>query len=222
MKNWTILDQWTILWPHPRLEWWDQICQHVHARLRQKVIIIIPYCPTINNSVFPIPMYPSKLWRKSSNEKWFRHIGTSSPHRNKVLQRVIVNFLYYGCAVYSTTLAALRLLYPDQSQGNQATMDSLIWFIDYMAMQTDAMVRFYSSNMILTNHSDVLYLSWHKARFQSRGHFYLGNKTTNHTMLHNGAILYLFKTLRNVIASSAEAEIGDFSENAKDAAPIFH
>ena len=182
MKNWTILDQWTNLRPHPQLEWWDQICQHFHARLRQKVIIIIPYCPTINNSVFPIPMYPSKLWRKISNEKLFRHISTSSPHRNKVLQRVIVNFLYYGCAVYSTKLAALRLMYPDQSQGNQATMDSLIWFVDYMAMQTDAMVRFYSSNTILTNHSDVLYLSWHKACFQSRGHFYLGKK--NHQPYH--------------------------------------
>ena len=36
----------------------------------------------------------------------------------------------------------------------------------------------------------------------------MGNKTTNHNLLQNGAILSLCKILQNVMASAAEKEIG--------------
>ena len=76
--------------------------------------------------------------------------------------------------------------------------------------------------MILTNHSDVSYLSEPKARSQSGGYFYRGNQTTNHTFLHNGAILFLCKILQNLIASATEAKIGALFENTKDDVHIRH
>ena len=74
------------------------------------------------------------------------------------LQRVIGNFLYYGYAVDSIIIVDLRSLSADQSQGIQSTMDSLVWFLDYMSTHPDMTVRFYTSETILTNHIDKSYL----------------------------------------------------------------
>ena len=98
------------------------------------------------------------------------------PTAIKFLQRVIGKFIYYGCAVNSNNLAALRSLSAAQSQVNQVTMESLVWFLNYMATHLIVAVRFYASDMILTNHSDTSYLSETKARSQSGRNFLWATK----------------------------------------------
>ena len=92
-------------------------------------------------------------------------------------------------------LVDLKSLSVAQYQGTQSTIYYLIWFLNYTATHPYAMIRFYASEMFFTNHSDTSYLSDTKARIQSRGHSYLGNKITNQTLLQNGYILSLCKVL---------------------------
>ena len=79
--------------------------------------------------------------------------------------------LYYVPAADSNMIIALIPLSVVQLQVTQATMESLIWFHDYMAMHTDSRVHFYALDMILTNHSDASYLSETKARRWAGGDF---------------------------------------------------
>ena len=68
-------------------------------------------------------------------------------------------------------LVDLIFLYVEQSQATQATMDSLIWFLYYMATNPYTTVHFYASDMILTKHKDTYYLSEKKSRSRSGCHF---------------------------------------------------
>ena len=91
-----------------------------------------------------------------------------------------------------------------------------------MPTHPDSMVHFYALYMILSNHSDASYLSDPKENSQAGGHFNIGNKTTNQTLLQNGAIPSLLKIFQNVITSASKAEIGDLFENAKESVTLFH
>ena len=109
-----------------------------------------------------------------------------------VLQRIIGKFLYYRRVTDSTTLVAFIFLYASQSQCSQATIDSLIWLLDNMAMHTDVMiwfhvlvtytdvmVPFYVLGMTLTNHSYAYYLSEPKYHRRAERKFYLKRKNPN-------------------------------------------
>ena len=61
------------------------------------------------------------------------------------------------------------------------------------------------------------YLVQPEARSRAGGYHYLGNKTRTQ---FNGPILILAKTIKNVMASSAEAEVGALYMNAQEAVSI--
>ena len=59
--------------------------------------------------------------------------------------------------------------------------------------------------MILHVDSDAAYLVQPNARRRYAGYYYLGfSNSTNNTL--NGAVLVICRTIRNVVASAAEAE----------------
>ena len=75
--------------------------------------------------------------------------------------------------------------------------------------------------MLLTVDTDAAYLVMPKARSRIAGYFYLGNAPSSipHPTL-NGAILIECRTLRHVVASAAEAEVGGLFHNAQTAIPL--
>ena len=73
--------------------------------------------------------------------------------------------------------------------------------------------------MILDIHSDAAYLVAPKARSRIAGFFALGTNCTSDTRC---PILVECKTLRHVVASSAEAEVAGVFHNAQVAIPIRH
>ena len=93
--------------------------------------------------------------------------------------------------------------------------------MDYVATYPDTYIRFYASDMILNIDSDAAYLVAPKARSRVAGYFQLGSlpTSTQHPTL-NGAVLVECKTLRHVVSSEAEAEIGGIFHNAQVAIPI--
>ena len=73
--------------------------------------------------------------------------------------------------------------------------------------------------MVLTIDSDAAYLVAPKARSRIAGYFQLNSKHKCNNYV-NGALLIECKTLRHVVASSAEAETAGIFHNAQVALPI--
>ena len=73
--------------------------------------------------------------------------------------------------------------------------------------------------MVLHVDSDAAYLVAPEACSRIAGFFHLNSHDRNH-MIKNGALLIECKTLRHVVASSAEAETAGMFHNAQVAIPI--
>ena len=80
--------------------------------------------------------------------------------------------------------------------------------INYLAMHSKAVVRYYTSDMILNIHSDASYLSESRARSRIAGEFFIGSVPVNGRPIQlNGAIFIMCGILKCVVASAAEAEL---------------
>ena len=93
--------------------------------------------------------------------------------------------------------------------------------MDYLLTYPDAFIRYHVRDMILHVDSNAAYLVAPKARSQIAGYFHLSdhpNKTKQPKL--NRAVLVECKTLKHVISSSAEAEVGGIYHNTGMAIPI--
>ena len=93
--------------------------------------------------------------------------------------------------------------------------------LNYIATFPNVFIRFHASDMVIHIDSDATYLIAPEARSRIAGYFYL-NSTNNKNPIHNGALLVECRTLRHVVASSAEAETADIFHNAQIAIPIHY
>ena len=75
------------------------------------------------------------------------------------VQQVVGSFLYYARAVDLTILSSLSKIASQQANPTENTMKKVNHFLDYMASNPDALVRFYASDMVLNCHSDASYLT---------------------------------------------------------------
>ena len=90
--------------------------------------------------------------------------------------------------------------------------------LDYVTSHPDAKVRFYASDMILNVHSDASYLSKSRARSRIAGYFFMGSTPVDGTPIKmNGNIFVNCGTLKFIVASVAEAELGALFVNMKEA-----
>ena len=96
--------------------------------------------------------------------------------------------------------------------------------LNYAATHPDAKVRFRASDMALHIHSDALYLSEPEAKSRVGGFFFLDGKENpdpnSKPPQTNGAIHVECSTMRNVMASAAEAETGGLFINGQEGQPI--
>jgi hypothetical protein len=83
-------------------------------------------------------------------------------------------------------------------------MQQTLQFLDYLAMQEDAVLSYHASNMVLAVHSNASYLSEPKARSQVGGQFFLSSDTT--VPPNTGAILNIARIIKRVMSSATEAE----------------
>ena len=127
----------------------------------------------------------------------------------KFVQQVIGSFLFYARAIDMTILLALNAIAGAQAAPTNNTLKRVHQFLDYMATNPNAIVRFRASDMVLNVHSDASYLSAPKARSRAGGYFFLGSLPKHGQPIHlNGAIHVNCTVLKLVAASAAEAELG--------------
>ena len=147
---------------------------------------------------------------------------TSSPLNKKLttkVQSIVGSLLYYARAIDSSLLPALNTISTYQSAPTENTLRMCHRLLDYVATYPTSRLRYYANNMILDVHSDAAYLVAPKARSRIAGFFKLG---TNETVQTTCPILVECKTLRHVVASSAEAEVAGVFHNAQISLPIRH
>jgi len=141
------------------------------------------------------------------------------------IQSVIGALLYYARAVDSTMLVALNTLSADQATATADTKTAVDQLLDYAATHPSSTIRYHASDMCLHVDSDASYLSVKKSRSRAGGYFYLSDSPTNPAnpptkITPNGTLHAECRTLRNVMASAAEAELGALFHNGQVAAPI--
>ena len=85
--------------------------------------------------------------------------------------------------------------------------------LDYAPTHPDAIVTYNVGNMVLTAHSNALYLSESNVRSRARVHFLMSSNTD--TTPNNGAVMTISQIFKAVLSSAAEAEVGTYSSIAK-------
>ena len=87
-----------------------------------------------------------------------------------------------------------------------------MWLLNYIATNPDASITYIASDMCLLTHSDASYLSVPKVQSRDGGYFFLSNKSQPDKPISeftlNGPVHIINKTLKFVMESTAEAEIG--------------
>jgi hypothetical protein len=135
------------------------------------------------------------------------------------IQKVTGSVLYYSRAVDPTVLMPLNDITPEQTKATEKTQAAINQLLDYLATHPDATIRYHASDMILHIHSDASYLSDSNERSRLGGLFFLGNKSPKQEAL-NGSILNVAAVTKNVVASTAESEVGACFHNAQSGAPL--
>jgi len=137
----------------------------------------------------------------------------------KFVQQVTGSLLYYARAIDGTMLPALNTIGTQQAKPTKKTMQKCLRLLDYAATYPNGSLRYHASAMLLHVDSDAAYLVLPNARSRIAGYYYLSGENSTSNNL-NGPILIECKTIRNVVASAAEAEIGGLFHNAQISIPI--
>jgi len=130
----------------------------------------------------------------------------------KYMQQVTGKFLFYAQAIDNTTSHAINEI--ASSPNLESTYDGTTYFLNYAACNPNAEILYRASDMVLQVDSDAAYLVRPEAWSRAGDYHYLGNQTKTQ---FNGPILALAKTIKNVMASAAEAEVGALYMNAQEA-----
>jgi len=120
-------------------------------------------------------------------------------------------------------LPALNGISSDQAQPTKMTRKAVIKLLNYAATHPEALVQYCASDMILHIHSDASYLSASKGRSIASGYFFLNghpSKDKPDALHMNGPVHVVCKTMKQVLASAAEAELGTLFYNCQDACSI--
>jgi hypothetical protein len=115
-------------------------------------------------------------------------------------------------------LTPLSAIASKQVAPTENTMQTCLQFLDYAALQEDAIVTYWASNMKLAIHSNASYLSEPKARSRAGGHMFMAG--TEEIPMNNGAVLNILQIIKAVMSSTAEAKLGALFINAETAVSI--
>ena len=170
------------------------------------------------------------LLQPTAKNVQYSHEPTPSPFLSTkdttCIQHILGILLYYARAVDPTMLPYVNDIASQQAKPTAATTNHLCQLLDYAASNPNATIRFRASGMVLHIHSDGSYLPAHCSRSRAAGHFFLKNwpkditKPDHPPPPTNGPVFAVCKTLRNVMASVVETELGALFHNGQEAVPL--
>jgi hypothetical protein len=123
----------------------------------------------------------------------------------RFIQQVCGKLIFLGRAVDSTLLCPISIIASQSFKPTEGTMQQTLQLLDYLATQKDAVLSYYTIDMVLAVHSNASNLSKPKACCRAGGHFFLSSNTT--IPPNNRAILNIAHIIKNVMSSATEAEL---------------
>jgi len=123
-------------------------------------------------------------------------------------------------------LTALGTLAMQQAKGTKATMAVLTQLLNYCTTHPHAVIWYLASNMVLWTHSNASYLSAPKGRSHATRYCFLSSRPTKPPTAtdkpppNNGPVYVLCQIMKQVVASTAEAELGALFLNAQAICPF--
>ena len=136
----------------------------------------------------------------------------------KYIQQVVGSFLYYARAVDLTILLSLSAIAAEQANPTERTIQRVQHLLQYMHTNTNEIIQFRASDMVLNIHLDASCLTASRGRIRAGECFFLGSVPRNgEYMKLNGNIAITCTILKLVSASAAEAELGALFINTQEA-----
>ena len=111
------------------------------------------------------------------------------------IQQATRTFLFYTRAVDPTMLVAMSSITSEQAAPTVETIEKAHSFLDYAASHPDTVLTYKASDMVLSIHSDVSYLSGPRARSQAEGQFYMSDDSPK---ANNGGVLSIAQILKKM------------------------
>ena len=96
-------------------------------------------------------------------------------------------------------------------------MQRVLQLLDHAATHTDAIITYRVSAMVLTGHSNALYLSEAESRSWAGVNFYMTDESTEPP--NNGAVTTISIIIKALMSSAAEAELCTLFINFCEAVP---
>ena len=103
-------------------------------------------------------------------------------------------------------LTPLSALASKQAASTEKTKQTCLQFLDYVALQEEAIITYRASDMKFAIHSNVSYLSEPKACSRAGGPMFMAS--SEEIPINNGAVLNISKILKAVMSLATEAELG--------------
>jgi hypothetical protein len=122
------------------------------------------------------------------------------------IQSVNGTSVYCGRACDRCILAKLKEIAMEQASPTTKTIAEAKMLTDYLHTYPHVVIRYYASNIRLQIASDPAYLVLLKAKRRAAVHYHLGWRNSYRT---HGAVDVLCQTIKIVVSSSPEAEMGD-------------
>ena len=136
------------------------------------------------------------------------------------IQAITGTFNFYS-EVDPCIKPALNEIGTVQAAPTEDTNRKVQMLMDYLHDHPDATLRYHASDMILQVEADAAYLVLPQARSRAAAWYILGNDPTKHPSPTSNAPLHIMcNTIKNVMASAAEAEAGGLFLAVQKACPI--
>ena len=141
------------------------------------------------------------------------------------IQGIVGSILFYARAIDNTMLTAVNEISHQQKNATKNTEKAAKKLLDYAATYLNTKLRFYASDMIFYVESDAAYLVLPHAKSRMAGFYYLSNHiptSATPSPPRNIPFNIECKTIKNAVASAAEAETNGLFHNARESLPIRH
>ncbi len=159
----------------------------IDAQLCHQILARFQHTPPQKRQDQPYPHVKPTYGAK----KQYSQEEDDSPALNKAgkkfIQEVCRVFLYLACAVDGGLFPVLSSLASQESNPTEKSMELCKQFLDFMAMQEEAILTYHASNMVLAIHSNASYSSEPKSCSRAGGHMFMAGK--DDIPFNNGAIL---------------------------------
>ena len=178
----------------------------IDARVCQSGVNVLPTSFTKKIAAPTTPACATKLWAKQQFVEPEDITPSLNKKTTKFIQEVSDTFLFYVWAINSTMLAALSAIVSEQAKPTENTLMKVKQFLEYVATNLEAIIKYQASNMILATHSNTSYLSEPKTTSRVSGHFFMSTNTAFPP--NNGAIHITAQVIQHVISLAVEAKLG--------------